>query len=179
MKPRMRYPDLFLSNGVGSTATRMQTGLALLMVSGIALIAVLLVSGQAQMDFSVAQKMSMSVKIHASSAILALVLGGVQLVLPKGRTLHMVFGVLWVLSMILVAGSSLFIQQIFNGSFSPIHLFVPLTAFGLYRGLKPLLQRKFREHGKQMRGVYFGALVIAGLFTFIPGRTMWNLFFGG
>ncbi len=29
-----------------------------------------------------------------------------------------------------------------------------------------------------MTGLYFGALVIAGLLTFLPGRLMWRVFFG-
>ncbi|MBL4616648.1 MAG: DUF2306 domain-containing protein [Robiginitomaculum sp.] len=160
-------------------ATRFQKWLALLLISGALLIIVLLVSGQAKMDLSVFGKMTLAVKIHAASAVLALVLGAAQFALPKGRSLHIIMGSLWVLAMISVAVSSLFIKQIFAGSFSPIHLFVPLTAWGLYAGLKPLFGGKKGEHGKQMRGVYFGALIFAGLFTFFPGRTMWNLFLGG
>ena len=30
-----------------------------------------------------------------------------------------------------------------------------------------------------MLGIFFGALVIAGLFTFVPGRIMYKVVFGG
>jgi len=156
-----------------------QTSLIWLGLGGLSLLAVLLVSGQAQMDLSVLDKMPLAVQIHAASAVLALVLGAAQFFLPKGRTLHIVMGSIWVLAMMIVAGSSLFIKQIFHGSFSPVHLFIPLTAWGLYRGLRPLFGKTRGQHGKQMRGVYFGALILAGMFTFMPGRTMWNLFVGG
>ncbi|MBL1431216.1 MAG: DUF2306 domain-containing protein [Robiginitomaculum sp.] len=167
------------NNKQGLGATRFQKGLALLLISGVLLIAILLLSGLAKMDLSVFSRMTLAVKIHAGSAIMALVLGAAQFALPKGRTLHIIMGSLWVAAMISVAVSSLFIKQIFAGSFSPIHLFVPLTAWGLYAGLKPLFGGKKGEHGKQMRGVYFGALFFAGLFAFLPSRTMWNLFLGG
>jgi uncharacterized membrane protein len=29
-----------------------------------------------------------------------------------------------------------------------------------------------------MTGLYFGALVLAGLIAFMPGRLMWRVFFG-
>lgn len=167
------------TDALRSGTTRMQTGLALFAASGIALIAVLLVSGQTRLDVTVIEEMSLAVQIHAASASIALVLGAVQLVLPKGRALHIILGSIWVLAMLGVAISSLFIKQIFVGSFSPIHLFVPLTAFGLFSGLKPLFTGERRTHGKHMRGVYFGALLIAGMFTFLPGRMMWQLFLGG
>jgi uncharacterized membrane protein len=158
---------------------RLETGLGLLVLSGLALLVVLIASGAIAPDVSVLGKMSLAVKIHAGSAIAALVLGAAQFVLPKGRRmLHMVMGSIWVLMMVVVAGSSVFIQEIFSGSFSPIHLFVPVTAFGLYQGLMPLVRGQKGLHGRKMRGVFVGALILAGLFTFMPGRAMFNLFFG-
>ena len=29
-----------------------------------------------------------------------------------------------------------------------------------------------------MTSLYWGASIVAGLFTFVPGRLMWQLFFG-
>jgi uncharacterized membrane protein len=35
-----------------------------------------------------------------------------------------------------------------------------------------------RQHGKSMRGVYVGGLLIAGLFTLAPGRILYRVLFG-
>lgn len=174
----LNFSYLFVSGG-SHRVSSFHKVLILFGLGGLLLLVVLLVSGQAKMDMSVFGKMTLAVKIHAISAVFALVLGAAQFALPKGRALHIIMGSMWVLAMVSTAVSSLFIKQIFAGSFSPIHLFVPLTAIGLYFGLKPLFGGKKGEHGKQMRGVYFGALIFAGLFTFLPGRTMWHLFLGG
>ncbi len=171
------YDDQYIKVSDGNNG--FQKALALFAGTALLLLLAALLTGQAQMDLSVVHKMPTAVKIHAASAVFALVLGAVQLVLPKGRALHIILGSLWVIAMIVVAISSLFIKQVFAGYFSPIHLFVPFTAAGLYFGLKPLFGKTRGQHGKQMRGVYFGALVLAGLFTFVPGRTMWQLFLGG
>lgn len=39
-------------------------------------------------------------------------------------------------------------------------------------------RHKVSAHKKAMISIYFGALVIAGLFTFLPGRIMHAVVFG-
>ncbi len=159
-------------------STRLQTGLALLLISGSLLIVTLLASGQIPLQPDVLARMSLTVKIHVCAALFALVLGGLQFVLPKGRMLHMVMGSVWVLSMLVVAGSAFFIRDLFNGSFSPIHLFIIVTIVGLYRGLMPLIRGNRKAHGASMRGTYIGALLVSGALSFLPGRIMLPLLFG-
>jgi len=92
----------------------------------------------------------MAVQVHAFGAISAFGLGSAQMVLPKGRTAHMVMGWIWVGLMVLVAISAFFIRGINHGSFSPIHLFIPLTIFGLYGGLSALYRQDGHGHGRAM-----------------------------
>ncbi|PHR57601.1 MAG: hypothetical protein COA47_11510 [Robiginitomaculum sp.] len=158
--------------------TRLQTGLALLLISGSLLIVALLANGQIPLQPDVLARMSLAIKIHVSSALFALVLGGLQFVLPKGRTLHIVMGCVWVLAMLVVAGSAFFIRDLFHGSFSPIHLFIIVTIVGLYRGLMPLIRGSKKAHGPSMRGTYIGALLVSGALAFLPGRIMLPLLFG-
>lgn len=155
-----------------------QAALVLLVVTGALTLVLGYATGRIHTDFSIWNKLPWAVRIHASSAIFAFFLGGAQLVLPKRRKLHIVMGVTWVIAMISTATSAMFIQEIIPDHFSPIHLFVLLTVVGLYRGLMPLFRRRYRPHGKNMRGLYFGALVLAGLFTFLPGRVMYQMFTG-
>lgn len=158
---------------------RLQSGLILLWFSGLALLGLLVASGQLHFNLTLFGNLSVATQIHLVAVTLAIVLGGAQFVLPKGRSLHIIVGSIWVVSMLTVAVSAFFIRDLFNGGFSPIHLFIPLTLFALYRGLAPLAKRRGKQHGRQMKNTYIGALMIAGLFAFMPGRTMWQLFFGG
>jgi len=36
-----------------------------------------------------------------------------------------------------------------------------------------------QSHRKAMTSIFLGALVVAGAFTFLPGRIMYKLVFGG
>ncbi|PHS25989.1 MAG: hypothetical protein COA84_06980 [Robiginitomaculum sp.] len=120
----------------------------------------------------------LAIQIHAFGAMSAFGLGSAQMLLPKGRTAHIIMGWVWVVLMVMVASSAFFIRGINHGSFSPVHLFIPLTIFGLYGGLSALYRKDGPGHGKAMRGLFSGALVLAGLFTFFPGRLMWAVVFG-
>ena len=81
--------------------------------------------------------------------------------------------------------SAIYIQQINPGQYSPIHLLIPFTLVSLIysiwniRQFKKTKQTKYiRNHKYSMISVYIGALVIAGLFTLMPGRIIHGLLFG-
>ena len=71
------------------------------------------------------------------------------------------------------------IQQLRPGHWSPIHIFVPVTLFGVAAAIWRIRAGDVAGHQRAMYGVYFGGLIIAGAFTFFPGRIMYQLFFGG
>ena len=81
--------------------------------------------------------------------------------------------------MIYVAGSSLFINEyrIF-GPFSPIHLLIFVTLGGLFFGIRSIRRGQVEAHRRAMIITFTCALVVAGLFTLLPGRTMHQLVFG-
>jgi uncharacterized membrane protein len=37
---------------------------------------------------------------------------------------------------------------------------------------------KLNTHKNAMTAIFFGALIVAGLFTFFPGRLLWRVFVG-
>lgn len=116
------------------------------------------------------------IQVHAAAAIGAFGLGLVQVFGPRfGRTTHIALGLTWTALMIVVAGTALFITGVFGKWWSPIHLFIPFTLYSLWQAFHALAQRDGHAHGKHMRGLYFGALVVAGAFTFLPGRLMWDV----
>lgn len=121
-----------------------------------------------------------AIQIHAFSAILAVVIGAFVLWRKKGTRLHRILGRLWVVLMLVTATSALFIQEIrLIGPFSPIHLFSAVTYIGVGNGLYAIVvKRDIARHRAEMQGVYIGALMLAGAFTFLPGRRMHAVLFG-
>jgi len=59
-----------------------------------------------------------------------------------------------------------------------IHLFVPLTLFGVYGALRGARTHNVRMHQRAMLGVYIGGILIAGSLAFLPGRIMHAVTFG-
>jgi hypothetical protein len=60
-----------------------------------------------------------------------------------------------------------------------LHIFTAVTVVSLWAGLTGIRRGDVRAHAGSMVGLYVGGLIIAGLFAFIPGRTMWQVVFGG
>jgi uncharacterized membrane protein len=116
---------------------------------------------------------------HALAAMAAFVLGVAQLALPKGTFPHRIMGYCWAALMAVIAGSSLFIHRINPpDGFSWIHLLsvyvlvvLPLAIWNARRG-------NIASHARSMGLMFAGALVVAGAFTFLPGRIMHQVMFG-
>ena len=120
---------------------------------------------------------SLAIQIHMLVAVGAFFLGGTILVMKKGTPGHKMAGRIFAMLMIVTAITAIFIRQLNNGSFSFIHIFVPITFIGLYQVVTSIRKGEIARHKKHVRNMYFGALIIPGLFAFMPGRTMWMLFF--
>ena len=120
-----------------------------------------------------------AIPLHAFAAMAAFVLGMVQLVAPKGTLPHRTLGWIWVALMAVVAISSFWIHQIrLFGPWSPIHLLSILTPVMLVLGVVYARRHNVRGHRITMISVFAGALIVAGLFTFVPGRIMHAVVFG-
>jgi uncharacterized membrane protein len=119
------------------------------------------------------------IPLHAIAAMAAFVLGVVQLAAPKGTLPHRTLGWIWVLLMVAVAVSSFWIHQIrLVGPWSPIHLLSIFTLVMLPLGVWRAHRHDVNAHRRTMIGIFTGALVIAGLFTLVPGRIMHAVIFG-
>ena len=119
------------------------------------------------------------IQIHAFAAITAFAVGIVQLAAPKGTIPHRLVGWSWATLMLTVAGSSLFIHEIrLWGPWSPIHLLSILVLVTLPLAVLYARRHEVRRHRAAMTALFTGALVIAGVFTFLPGRIMHSVAFG-
>ena len=122
---------------------------------------------------------SPTIQIHAFAAMSAFVLGAVQLAAPKGTLPHRTVGWIWVLLMAAICISSFFIHAIrLWGPWSPIHLLSIFTLATLPVAVWRAHRHDVARHRNAMISLYLGALVIAGLFTFWPGRIMHAVLFG-
>lgn len=120
-----------------------------------------------------------AIPLHAFAAMAAFVLGLVQFAAPKGTLPHRTVGWIWVLLMTLVAASSFWINQIrLVGPFSPIHLLSIFTLVVLPLAVWRAHTHRVADHRRMMIFIFAGALVVAGLFTLVPGRIMHRVIFG-
>lgn len=129
-------------------------------------------------DWALFARQPTVVHIHVSAALTALLVGTIQLVGIKGTALHRVIGWTWVIAMLTVAISSFFIRQINSGSFSWIHLLSGWTLIAVPMALYAVRRGQLGRHGHGMVWTFVGGLIIAGAFTFMPGRLLWAVFFG-
>lgn len=127
-------------------------------------------------DFGPLFAQRLLVQAHVVTMALALVLGPVQFVLPKGTVLHRTIGWIWSLSMLSTAVMTLFIRDMNNGAFSPIHLFSLMTFIGVPMAIWLARTGRIAAHTRAMIGLYIG-LVIAGVTAIAPGRLIWEMFF--
>lgn len=123
---------------------------------------------------------SIAIQIHVAAVVPAAVLGAYLLLRPKGTPRHRLLGKIWLGLMVVTALSSFFIHQInmFYG-FSPIHLVSVYVLFGCWGAVVNARNHNIEAHKRIVRGLYFGGIVGAGLFTFIPGRIMNEVAFSG
>lgn len=119
------------------------------------------------------------IQIHAVSAILALGLGPIIFFAKKGNAFHKLLGRVWAFAMAGTIASSYFIFGIrLWGPFSPIHLLSLYTTYALIAGIHYARIGQIKKHKGTMQGLYLGGLVVAGTFTFEPGRMMNLVVFG-
>lgn len=121
----------------------------------------------------------LSVQIHVLAACAAIVVGALIFLLRKGTGVHRFLGWSWVSSMIVVAATSVLMIADFGNGVNALHIFTAVTVISLWAGLTGIRRGNVRQHAGSMVGLYVGGLVIAGAFAFIPGRTMWQVLFGG
>jgi uncharacterized membrane protein len=119
------------------------------------------------------------IPVHAFAAMAAFALGIVQFAAPKGTLPHRTIGWIWVGLMVVVAASSFWIHEIrLLGPWSPIHLLSIMVLVLLPMAVIAARRHNVSRHRKTMIGIFTGGLVVAGLFTLLPGRIMHAVFFG-
>jgi uncharacterized membrane protein len=122
---------------------------------------------------------SPAIQLHAFAALAAFALGIVQLAAPKGTLPHRTIGWIWVGLMLIVSVTAFWIHELrLWGPWSPIHLLAIFTLATLPLAVLNARRHRVSQHRNAMIAIFIGALLIAGLFTFVPGRIMYAVAFG-
>jgi len=120
-----------------------------------------------------------AIPLHAFAAMGAFLLGLVQFAAPKGTLPHRTIGFAWIGLMLVVAASSFWINQLrVVGPWSPIHLLSIFTLAMVPLAVWKAHTHQVAAHRRIMISLFVGALLIAGLFTLLPGRIMHKVIFG-
>ena len=131
------------------------------------------------MSFAPLLEAPAAIQLHAFAALAAFALGIVQFSAPKGTIPHRTIGWIWVVLMLAVSISAFWIHQLrLWGPFSPIHLLAIFTLIMLPIAVWNAHRHRVQPHRIAMISIFVGALVVAGLFTLVPGRIMHAVVFG-
>jgi uncharacterized membrane protein len=120
-----------------------------------------------------------AIQLHAVAAMAAFGLGIVQFAAPKGTLPHRTVGWIWVALMTVVGVTAFFIHELrIWGPWSPIHLLAVFTLVTLPLAVWHARRHAVDRHRWAMISIFTGGLLIAGLFTFLPGRIMHTVALG-
>lgn len=132
------------------------------------------------MSFDPLWNESLFIITHTFAAFFALVAGGIQFAGVKGTATHRLLGWTWVIAMLVVAVSSFWIHGMKQfGNFSWIHVLSIVVLINVPLAVYAARKHNINTHKYIMAGVFFGGVVIAGLFTLVPGRVIHQMVFGG
>lgn len=118
------------------------------------------------------------IKLHVLAALAGLLIGVIILLRPKGRGLHKALGWGWVTAMGATAVSSLFITGLNGDAYSFIHVLSGWTVVALPMAIFAIRKGNVLAHRRAMTGMFVGGLIVAGALSFLPGRFMFEFFFG-
>ena len=131
------------------------------------------------MNLPLVAEAPLAIKIHLVTVLPAFAIGTWLIFASrKGSLTHRRLGYAYLSLMTVTAISAFFIRSVDPPGLSPIHLFIPLTLFGVSGALWHIRRGNVRGHRNAMLSLYLGGLLIAGGLTLLPGRLLHRVFFG-
>ena len=120
--------------------------------------------------------------LHLATVVPCFLIGTFLLLIKKGTQIHKAFGRIYMILMLFTAIVTLFMPSEvgprFLDHFGWIHSFSFLTVYTVPTAYWAVKKGNIKAHKRKMILLYFGAIIIAGGFTFFPGRYLHQLFFG-
>jgi uncharacterized membrane protein len=118
-----------------------------------------------------------AVIIHLATVLPALPLGLYVFLSRKGGARHRLLGRIWMALMAITAVAALFIRHLNDGAFSYIHIASVVTLVSIPLAIRAARRRRIAEHRAHLLSMFFGALLVSGVLSFLPGRIMWQWLF--
>jgi uncharacterized membrane protein len=119
---------------------------------------------------------------HLITVVPCFFLGTWLMLATKGTINHKSLGKVYLILMFVTALITLFMPAVvgpqFLGHFGWIHLLSVLVLYTAPTAYRAARKGDIKTHQRKMILLYFGALIIAGGFTFYPGRYLHEVFFG-
>ena len=120
----------------------------------------------------------LAVQIHVAAALVAVATVLPLAVYRKGTRSHRWLGRIIMGGLVIVAISSFAIRELNPGSFSWIHILSVVVLVNVAMAIRALWHRNIKAHMWIMGSTVFWGLGVAGAFTFMPYRLMWQVFNG-
>lgn len=123
----------------------------------------------------------MPIKLHLATVLPAFAIGTYLIfVSAKGRPHHRALGYIYLILMTITAVTTLFIHEVNPSGFmglSLVHLFIPLTIYGVVAAIVGARTHNVRIHRNSMIALYLGGFFVAGGTAFGPGRMLNQVLF--
>ena len=120
--------------------------------------------------------------VHLATIFLAFLIGAFLLLKRKGTRFHKHLGKVYMLLMLFSASVTLFmpaeIGPTFLHHFGFIHLLSLLVFICVIAAYLAARNGNIKIHKANMLGLYIGGILVAGGFTFLPGRLLNGWVFG-
>ncbi|MEM9840111.1 MAG: DUF2306 domain-containing protein [Pseudomonadota bacterium] len=133
------------------------------------------------MDLAPIMAAELPIKLHLATVLPAFVMGTYLIFFSaKGAPRHRAIGFLYLTLMTVTAGTTLFIHEVNPNGFmglSFVHLFIPLTLYGVIAAIVGARTHNVRMHRTSMIALYLGGFFIAGSTAFGPGRLLHGVVF--
>lgn len=118
-----------------------------------------------------------AVQVHLAAALAALALGGWSLARTKGTPAHRAVGKGFMVALAIAATSAFWLRGR-DGGFGPLHALAATSLLFLAYGWAQARRGRILAHRLTMLGLYFGALVVPGLFALSAHRVLGRAVFG-
>ena len=121
------------------------------------------------------------IQIHILFALVCLATGPLSVFGRITWRLHRGLGYVFATAIVGLALTGLFIpssELALIGPFGPIHLLSVWVLWGIFNGIRLAGAGRLAEHRVEMKWIFFGAIGVPGLLTFMPGRVVNRMVFG-
>lgn len=119
--------------------------------------------------------------LHLVTVVPCFFIGAILIILKKGTSSHKFLGRIYMVLMLITACITLFMEADvgpkFLNHFGWIHSFSFLTIYVVPTAYLAIKKGNVKAHKRKMILLYVGAIIIAGGFTFTPGRYLFSVFF--